>query len=176
MSEKGSYQKNILKIREYNRFYRIKNREKLKEYDRVIRRKWSKTKKYQLYRRWVSIKQRCYNPNCRQYKDYGSRGIELCNKWMQFEGFKKDMECNFSPELTLDRIDNDGNYCLENCRWVDYDTQNNNTRRNRFIKYKGIVKTLGQWIKYFDFKKSRIKTRFYCMKWPIEKCFEYREV
>lgn len=86
------------------------------------------------YRAWCEMKRRCDNPNRPRYKDYGGRGIKYCTEWESFDKFLLDMgEC---PDgMTLDRIDVDGDYCKENCRWTDYATQNRNKRNN--VKYNG---------------------------------------
>lgn len=79
------------------------------------------------YEAWANMKSRCYNENKRQYKDYGGRGITVCNEWKDsFINFYKDM--GDSNGLTLDRIDVNGNYEPKNCRWVDMSTQARNTR------------------------------------------------
>lgn len=71
-----------------------------------------------LYVRWYKMKSRCDNKKLKEYKNYGGRGIRYCAKWSQYEGFKEDMGETFNSGLELDRIDVDGNYCKENCRWT----------------------------------------------------------
>lgn len=89
------------------------------------------------YRVWVSIKQRCYNPNYRYYKDYGGRGIRVCDRWLySFVAFFKDMGKRPGPKYTIERVDNDGNYELGNCKWVTRKEQQNNTRKN--VQFKAI--------------------------------------
>ena len=91
-----------------------------------------------LYRVWASMKDRCYNPNKKEYHNYGGRGITICDEWRDdFQEFHDWAFTNGYDEnaprgaCTLDRIDVNGNYCTENCRWVDMKTQNNNRRNNK---------------------------------------------
>jgi len=84
------------------------------------------------YKTWRSIKTRCLNPNFDQYDDYGGRGITVCDEWIDsFETFLKDMGSRPSNKHSIDRIDNDKNYCKENCRWVTRKEQCRNKRTNR---------------------------------------------
>lgn len=92
-----------------------------------------------IYRRWIGIKGRCFNPKNSRYKDYGGRGITVCDEWLdKKQGFvnfyKWAMANGFSEELTIDRINVDGNYEPNNCRWITKKEQNWNTTRN--LKYK----------------------------------------
>lgn len=103
------------------------------------RRSTKHGKRYErLYKVWLDMKKRCTNPNYKQYKDYGGRGIKVCEAWMEdFESFYDfAMSHGYDPtakhgECTIDRIDVDGDYCPENCRFVDMKTQNNNKRWNK---------------------------------------------
>ena len=96
----------------------------------------SKTK---FYKTWNGLTQRCSNKKLKNYNDYGGRGITFCDKWANFMGFYEDMYESFlihlekygSRQTTLDRIDFDGNYCKENCRWATYTVQANNKRNTK---------------------------------------------
>ena len=96
------------------------------------------------YRCWCHILSRCGNPNVPSYCNYGGRGITVCDRWKEsFSNFYEDM--GDRPEgTTLDRIDVNGNYCKENCRWATIEQQSNNKRTNVFINYNGERLTLTQ--------------------------------
>ena len=90
------------------------------------------------YKTWVSMKQRCSNPRDKFYASYGGRGIIVCDSWHNsFEAFYKDMGPRPSIKHSLDRIDVDGGYGPEKCRWATIDQQLSNQRRNIYVLYKG---------------------------------------
>lgn len=99
------------------------------------------------YKCWAAMKHRCSNKNNQQYKDYGGRGIRVCERWEVFKAFLEDMG-EKPPNTSIDRIDNDGDYCPENCRWTTRKQQALNRRSNVLLRcYSGPkgVKTLSQW-------------------------------
>ncbi len=97
-----------------------------------------------LYYAWFGMIQRCENPANKSYAYYGRRGITVCERWHRFEDFYADMG-DRPPGYTLDRKDNDGPYCKENCRWVSRKTQMRNTRTNRFVTFNGQRRTVAEW-------------------------------
>ena len=102
-----------------------------------------------LYHRWVSMRNRCYCESTNAYPNYGGRGIHICDEWRDnYMTFRKWAEENgFRPELTIDRIDVNGPYSPENCRWVSMDVQHNNKRTNRYVTVDAETRTLTQWAK-----------------------------
>jgi hypothetical protein len=90
------------------------------------------------YSAWVAMKQRCLNPNDKRYKDYGGRGISICEKWMSFMPFYQDLGDRPSKLHSIDRIDNNGNYTPENCRWVTRKTNANNRRTSNIWTVQGM--------------------------------------
>lgn len=121
------------------------------------------------YKKWAGMKTRCYNKNELRYKDWGGRGIKVCDEWQDFDGFYKDMFATYKEGLSLERIDNNGNYCKENCKWIPLAEQNNNSRKSRWITINGETKTLATWIRESDVKSSTVRQRFYVLGWSASK-------
>lgn len=101
--------------------------------------------KTRLYAIWKGIKRRCLNERYHHYCNYGGRGITLCDGWRSFQTFKEWAMANgYNDTLSIERKDNEGDYCPENCVWADRIEQNNNTRRNHCIEYRGGVYTVAE--------------------------------
>ena len=126
-----------------------------------------------LYGIWGGIKTRCFNPHSQRYSDYGGRGITVCDEWRySFEAFRDwAMAHGYRDDLTLDRIDVNGNYCPENCRWATYKEQASNTRTNRFITYDGKTMTWKQWAAELGIKYTTLHARLTYYHWDVEKAF-----
>ncbi len=114
------------------------------------------------HRAWLRIKSRCYNPNFAGYKNYGGRGITMCDRWLNsFENFYEDMGDKPSEDLSLDRIDNDGNYEPENCRWATSKQQNRNQSQSVFLTINGETKHVAEWCEISGIKHSVCKNRLW---------------
>jgi len=100
-----------------------------------------------LYKCWQNMKTRCYNKKNKGYPNYGARGIKVCDEWQQFVPFYKWAIANgYDDDLELDRIDNDGSYTPDNCRFVTHTENNRNRRNNRLITAFGETKCMQAWI------------------------------
>ena len=97
-----------------------------------------------LHKVWTAMRERCNNPRNRSFKNYGGRGIKVCQRWGDFRLFISDMGPR-PPGTTIDRIDNDGNYEPANCQWATYLEQNQHTRRTRKISAGGRTMTVANW-------------------------------
>jgi hypothetical protein len=133
-----------------------------------------------------SMKRKCYNQKCERYKDYGGRGITICDEWLNNEhvpgtrnctkgwvAFKNwALENGYRDGLSIDRIDNNKGYCASNCRWVSSSVQNNNKRNNLMITYKGKTQNLKQWCNELGLKYQRVRDRINKYHWTVERAFE----
>ena len=118
--------------------------------------------KSKIYMVWAGMKRRCYNPNQKSYPDYGGRGIKMCDDWKEnFESFYKwSMENGYiEGEVEIDRIDVNGNYCPENCRWADAKTQGQNKRNNIVVEINGETHILSEWCRILGVKRNTVKSR-----------------
>lgn len=118
-------------------------------------------RKHPLYKKWVSMKSRCFNENEKCYKDYGGRGIKVCKDWSEsfLSFYNWAIQNGYEENLTIDRIDVNGNYEPNNCRWVDLYVQANNRRDSINITYNGETKTLMQWCRKLNLNYPLVKQR-----------------
>ena len=115
-----------------------------------------------IYSAWTTMKQRCYNPNVKEFKNYGGRGIKVCERWLNsFPNFLEDLGCKPTKQHSLDRINNDGDYEPGNCRWATRDIQLANRRPRRPGRYEhnGIFKFAHQWAKDLSITKNCFTSR-----------------
>lgn len=128
------------------------------------------SRKERLYVVWMNMRLRCRNPKNKRYKNYGGRGITICDQWEDYMEFRKwALENGYSENLTIDRIDVNGNYCPENCRWADIETQSNNRTNNHFIEALGQRMTAKQWGEKTGIPASTIIARINKLGWSDEK-------
>ena len=109
---------------------------------------------------WKNMKARCFNPNYQHYSHYGSRGITVCDRWLNFKNFIADMGSRPTAKHSLDRIDNNADYSPENCKWSTNAEQQNNRRNNKpLITIGNETWTIAQWTEKKGYGKTVIRTR-----------------
>lgn len=121
------------------------------------------------YSTWSGMKGRCLNKKDTRYFDYGGRGISICREWIDsFESFLSDMGVAPSADHQIDRIDNNGNYEPDNCKWASRTENSNNKRNNYNLTINGETKTLANWEKFSGINQSTIKRRV-TREWSSDK-------
>lgn len=125
------------------------------------------------YRTWAGMLTRCRNPNEPCFKYYGGKGIKVCERWLVFENFAADMG-EKKPGQTIGRIDNNKDYCPENCRWEDMTSQARNKSNNKIITFNGEIKTLAEWSEQTGIGYSTILHRIKA-KWEMSEFLGYKE-
>lgn len=125
-----------------------------------------------IYGIWLQMKNRCYNTKTERFKDYGGRGIIICEEWRNnFKSFYDwSMSNGYKDGLTIDRINNNGNYEPKNCRWVEIKTQNRNARSNHLITYKNETHCISEWAEITGISRYVITNRLK-YGWSIERVF-----
>ena len=118
------------------------------------------------YRTWKDMRCRVNNPNDSDFKDYGGRGISICERWNDFANFFADMGERPAGK-TIDRINVNAGYSPENCRWADIVMQANNRRSNHKVEFAGITKNLQEWCNEFGLEPSKVRYRLR-QGWKIE--------
>lgn len=122
------------------------------------------------YAVWRSMKARCYNPKHMGYPHYGGRGIAVCSRWINsFANFIADMGKRPSPEHSIERTDNNGDYTPNNCRWATPKEQGRNQRSNHLIAFRGETHTISEWAEIAGINHKTLRTRINTRKWSIEK-------
>lgn len=126
-----------------------------------------------LHQAWCSMIQRCKDENHHKYHRYGGRGIKVCDEWHTYTNFRDWARSNgFANDLTIDRINNDGNYEPSNCRWTTGDVQKYNRSNNHLIEHKGETKALGQWATQYNINPETLRVRIKS-GWDIERALTY---
>ncbi len=110
------------------------------------------------YTSWNLMVRRCVNPNNPSYNNYGGRGISVCRRWRKFDNFLEDMGVRPDGQQ-IDRIDNNGNYCKSNCRWVTSQQNNRNRRNNHIITFRGKTQCVTAWAEETGIKCGTIYYR-----------------
>ncbi len=113
-----------------------------------------------LFRVWKSMLHRCYSEHSSSYKNYGERGIFVCDEWHEYETFKSwALQNGYAEGLSIDRIDVNGNYCPDNCKFSTIKEQANNKRNNHLVEIDGVTKTIAQWADYAGLSYSTVAQR-----------------
>lgn len=138
----------------------MKNKSGIRMTDEELERGFSRTRLYQIYHKMIG---RCTKKYCKNYNNYGMRGIKVCKEWKEsyFAFYKWAMNNGYNDNLTIDRIDSNGNYEPNNCRWVTYKVQNNNRRSNVYFTYNGERRTMKEWSELLNIPYITIQRRYY---------------
>jgi hypothetical protein len=110
------------------------------------------------YEIWLGMLKRCRNPNCHAYERYGGRGIDVCERWESFENFFSDMG-NRPEGMSIDRVDNDKGYFLDNCRWASPMQQARNSRMNKIVNVDGVSMCISEWAEVVGMKQDTVGMR-----------------
>lgn len=114
-----------------------------------------------LYKIYYHMKSRCYNKNEKNYKQYGGRGITICDEWLNdFTAFYNwSIENGYRNDLSIDRIDNNKGYSPDNCRWANYKIQNRNRRGNKYYTINGKTCCLAEWCEILNLNQWTVRSR-----------------
>ena len=123
-----------------------------------------------IYRIWSDMKNRCYNRNVPNYKNYGERGIRVCDEWLDpSKFFEWAFNSGYTDELTIERIDLDGNYEPENCKWITLKQQQANKTTSHIVTINGKSKCLREWCDDYEIDYKTVHHRINCLGWDAEK-------
>lgn len=123
------------------------------------------------YKTWRSMLRRCELPSAHAYALYGGRGIKVCERWHDFLAFYADMYPKPSGAASIDRIDNNGDYCPENCHWASRKEQSRNRSNNRIISYHGTERCVSEWAETLGMRVSALSERLR-RGWTVEEALE----
>lgn len=112
------------------------------------------------YKAWACMVQRCTNPNNKNWKEYGGRGITVVPRWLKFADFFEDMGPKPTPKHTLERCDNSSGYCKDNCRWATRSEQAKNRRTTHFVTFQGKTKCVWDWADELGINRKALRARF----------------
>ena len=138
--------------------------------NREVHKKYPEGKRNtRLYGIWKGMNRRCASPREKSYRNYGGRGITVCDSWKNnFLAFEEwALENGYSDTLTLDRIDVNGDYCPENCRWLSRKMQNRNTRKTHYLTYEGVTKPIIDWAEAYHVPYGTLIARL-GMGWTVK--------
>ncbi len=124
---------------------------------------------------WVSMKARCNNPKTKSFPRYGGRGIKICARWSDFINFYNDMGPKPGKNYSIERKDNDGDYCPENCIWIPMKTQALNRRSTKKITFRNESMTAGEWSKVTGVSEMNIRQRIAVYGWSAERALTTTE-
>lgn len=145
-------------------------------HDECARMGTHKQTKTRLYGIWKAMRERCNCTTSSNYANYGGRGIAICGEWNDFCSFRTWAEATgYSDDLSIDRIDVNGDYCPQNCRWATFVEQQNNKRTNRLIDYKGKQYTFAQLAKKYEILPTTLRRRLNA-GWSLEDALSIRPV
>lgn len=143
--------------------------------ERSLKEKFHGMSDTRIYHIWVQMKARCYNAGVQGYNHYGGRGIKVCDEWKGANGFWNFYNWanknGYKENLSIDRIDVDGDYCPQNCRWVTYKEQAMNRHNNIIITYKQTTMSLAEWAERLNVSYFVLYNRL-SKGWSIEKTLE----
>ncbi len=125
-----------------------------------------------LYTIWSHMVQRCTNPNVERYPQYGGRGIKVCDRWLNFENFIEDMGESYKDNLSLERVDVNGNYELSNCKWIELQEQPKNKQNTVKLEYNGKTYSYQELSKLTGIKENTLRARIKYLGWSVEKAVE----
>lgn len=140
-----------------------------KKVSRFARKTQGGLSSHSLFTTWRNMMNRCYKSHDKNFKNYGARGITVCDRWHQFENFIADMGEKPFPKATIERKDNNGNYCPENCVWATRTIQTRNKRNTRKVQYQGEERSLAELAELAGVPLRNVRERIDRNGWDIER-------